>query len=87
MKLARRTEYEIVGKVIRQAREDLGITQRALARKVGRTETSISKIEAGDQRVDIVELLDIATALRTPLPELASRFEQLAGKRLPDASL
>ena len=78
MKLTRRAEYGIVGKVIQEARKELGITQRALARKVGRTETSISKIEAGNQRVDMVELLDIAIALRLPLQELAARFELLA---------
>ena len=78
MKLSQRTEYEIVGKVIQEARDELGITQRALARKVGRTETSISKIEAGNQRVDLVELLDIAIALRVPLKELAARFEEQA---------
>ena len=86
MKLTRRAEYGIVGKVIQEARKELGITQRALARKVGRTETSISKIEAGNQRVDMVELLDIATALRLPLQELAARFEALSrDTRAPEA--
>lgn len=77
-RLGQRAEYAMLGTVIRQAREELGLTQRALARKAGRTETSINKIEAGSQRVDLVELLDIAQALRLELKELASRFEQQA---------
>jgi XRE family transcriptional regulator, aerobic/anaerobic benzoate catabolism transcriptional regulator len=78
VELTRRAEYEELGRVIRAAREELGLTQRALARKVGRTETSISKIEGGHQRVDMVELLDIARALRISLAEIAARFEARA---------
>jgi len=75
VRIAQRPEYEALGSVIREAREALGLTQRALARQSGRTETSIHKIEAGTQRVDMVELLDIARALRVTLEELSSRFE------------
>lgn len=80
MGVARRTEYEKLGSVIRRAREELGLTQRALARQAGRTETSVHKIEAGVQRVDMVELSDIARALRIGLPEIAERFERSLGE-------
>lgn len=65
-----------MGAVIRQERENAGLSQRALARKAGRTETSLSKIEAGNQRVDLVELLDIARALRIELSEVIRKFEE-----------
>jgi len=65
----------MLGALIRKAREDLGLTQRALARKLGRAETSVSKIEAGNQRIDLVELADIARALRVNLADLATQFE------------
>ena len=74
--VAKRAEYGVLGSVLRAVTEELGITQRALARKAGWTETSIHKIEAGVQRVDLVELLDLASALRVRLTELADRFEQ-----------
>jgi transcriptional regulator with XRE-family HTH domain len=76
VKVARRAEYEILGGIIAKAREDLGLTQRALARKVGRTETAIHKIEQGNQRADLIELMDIASALRLSLAALAESFEQ-----------
>ncbi len=76
MGVAKRPEYEKLGLVIREAREELGLTQRGLARQVHRTETSIHKIEAGAQRVDLVELYDIAKALRVDLAELSRRFER-----------
>jgi transcriptional regulator with XRE-family HTH domain len=75
VRVTRRTEYEILGQVIKAAREELGLTQRALARQAGRTETSMHKIEAGDQRVDLVELGDIAQALRITLSEFTARYE------------
>ena len=78
MRVTRRTEYETLGQVIREAREELGLSQRALARQARRTPTSIFKIVAGQQRVDMVELLDIARALRISLTELSSRFEALS---------
>lgn len=79
MKIARRPEYFTLGEVLKEAREELGLTQRALARKIGRTETSIGKIEAGQQRIDLVELSDLAVALRLPLAELADRFTKKLG--------
>lgn len=66
----------MLGQVIKAAREELGLTQRALARQADRTETSIHKIESGVQRVDMVELLDIAKALRISVAELAARFDR-----------
>lgn len=72
--VANRSEHATLGRVLREAREELGLTQRALARKVGRAETYIYKIEAGRQALDVVGLLDIAEALRIPIGELATRF-------------
>lgn len=83
MKVSERAEYEALGRIIREAREELGLTQRALARQSGRTETSIHKIEAGAQRVDMVELLDIARALRVSVVDLARRFSEATGVSEP----
>jgi len=80
VKLARRPEYITLGEVLREAREELGLTQRALARKLGRAETSIGKIEAGQQRIDLVELADLAVALRISLTDLTARFERKLGR-------
>src|SRR5262249_11872737 len=82
VKLNGRIEYEVLGEVVAQFRQELGLTQRALARKLGRTETSITKIEAGSQRVDLVELLDIARALRIPLEDLTGSFTRAVEARV-----
>ena len=76
MRNAERAEYAVLGRVIAEARMELGLTQRALARQAGRAETSINKIESGSQRTDMIELLDISRALRISLSELTERFER-----------
>ncbi len=52
-----------VGRVLRQAREDAGLQQIELARRIGKTQGYISKIEGGHQGVDVLLLYDIAIAL------------------------
>lgn len=54
---------KIVGRVLRQAREDAGLQQIELARLIGKTQGYISKIEGGHQGVDVLLLYDIAIAL------------------------
>lgn len=40
-----------------------GLTQAALAAKLGKPQSYVSKYERGERRVDVVELLEIADAL------------------------
>lgn len=80
MKLTRRVEYGIVGQVVRNVREDRRLSQRSLAAKLGRPQSAIAKIESGDQGLDIVDLLDLASALGMSASELVALVEaQLPG--------
>ncbi len=54
------------------ARNAAGLTQRQLAARLGRSDSFVWKIEAGERRVDVLEFLEIARALRVdPLKLLA----------------
>lgn len=53
--------------LLRQAREEAGLTQAELGIAVGRSQTWVSKCELGERRVDVIELQDLANALRKPL--------------------
>jgi len=46
-----------------QARRDAGITQVALAKKLGRPQSYVSKFELGERRLDVVEFLEVAGAI------------------------
>jgi len=45
------------------ARESAGLTQAALARKVRRPQSYVSKYERGERRLDVIEFLEIARAI------------------------
>jgi ribosome-binding protein aMBF1 (putative translation factor) len=46
-----------------EQRERAGLSQAALAQKLGRYQSVVSSIESGGRRVDVIELLDIAEAI------------------------
>jgi transcriptional regulator with XRE-family HTH domain len=60
---------------LRRAREDAGMTQVEVAKKLGRPQTWISKCELGERRVDVVELEDLAAAYGKPLTFFRTRPE------------
>jgi transcriptional regulator with XRE-family HTH domain len=45
------------------ARRDAGLTQWALANALGRPQSFVSKMENGERRLDVVQFLDVTTAL------------------------
>jgi len=55
--------YREVGQNVRRKREQLGLTQEALASQVALTRTSITNIEKGRQKLLLHTLVDIAHAL------------------------
>ena len=57
-------QYEEFRLRLRQAREEAGLTQREAAAKLGRSHSFVAKSEAGERRVDFVELLRFAAAYR-----------------------
>ena len=52
-----------IGMRIGQIREDAGLTQSALARAIGSSQSAISQIEAGDRNPSYEMLRSIAEAL------------------------
>lgn len=49
-------EYAYFVERLRKAREEAGLTQVEVARKLKRPQSHISNVESGQQRVDVVEL-------------------------------
>ena len=46
-----------------EARKRKSLSQDALADKLGRVQTFVSKYERGERRLDLIEFLDVADAL------------------------
>lgn len=49
-------EYAYFVERLRKAREEAGLTQVEVAKKLKRPQSHISNVESGQQRVDVVEL-------------------------------
>jgi transcriptional regulator with XRE-family HTH domain len=56
--------YRQLPAFLRQAREEAGLTQRELAKKLGMTHVSVHKSETGERRVDVTEFCDWCLACR-----------------------
>ena len=62
--------------MVRDARTSKGLTMRELADELNCPHTLIAKIEAGERRVDVVELEAICDALGVSLVEFVRRYRQ-----------
>lgn len=61
-----RQRYEKFLAQLRAARIRAGLTQSELAKKLGNTQTFVSKCERGERRLDVIDLIDFLEALGEP---------------------
>ncbi len=76
-------EYKVFLTRLRMSRRAAGLTQQELARRLGATQSFVSKVERGERRLDVVELRSWCDALGVPLPKFVARLEEAitAGKQ------
>ena len=80
-----RKRYEKFVDVLKVERTCCRITQEELAKKLGVTQTYISKIERGDRRIDVIELMEYCKATGISLSILIQKIEsRLYAERLDD---
>lgn len=58
-----RLEYRVFCDLMVQARQKAGFTQQALAKRLKRPQSFVAKYEGGERRIDILEFIEIASAL------------------------
>jgi len=63
-------------KLLIQTREKAGLTQTALAGKLKRPQSFVSKYETGERRLDLVELAEICKAMEVSLVDFVKKFER-----------
>lgn len=69
------TRFALFTHLLKQIREEAGLTQRELAQRLDTDQTRISCYERGQRRMDIVELETYCEALGVTLTEFISRYE------------
>jgi ribosome-binding protein aMBF1 (putative translation factor) len=73
---------EKLQELLRQIRQDAGLTQAGLATKLGRPQSFVSKYESGERRLDMLELRVVCNALKITLPNFVQKLEAaLRGSR------
>jgi len=66
-------KYKLIGKRIRQAREERGMNQAELAEAIGFSAPSVTYFETGKRRISIEDLEKVAEVLHKPITYFISR--------------
>ena len=74
-------EYVVLRRLLIELREKSGLTQTELATKLDTTQSTISKFEKGERRLDVIQLRTICVCLGVSLQEFIVDFEQRISKR------
>jgi transcriptional regulator with XRE-family HTH domain len=76
---ANRQQQEALCKLFQKARADAGLSQEALAKKLGKPQSFVSKYESGARRLDLLELRDACRAMGISVGDFVRRFEKIVG--------
>jgi transcriptional regulator with XRE-family HTH domain len=74
VKTFNRKEYKILIELLYQVRINSGLRQSDIAERLNMPQSYISKIESGERRIDIIELLDICKALNIDFKDFLIKF-------------
>ncbi|MBQ0727092.1 MAG: helix-turn-helix transcriptional regulator [Thalassolituus oleivorans] len=73
-------KYEIFKELLVQYRKNTDVTQQALAERLGRPQSFVSKYENGERRLDLIEFLEVAEALQFDPFEFIKKLDKEASK-------
>lgn len=60
-------DHKYIVDQLKKARQQVGLNQLEVAKIINKTQSHISKIEAGQRRIDIVSLKEFARIYRKPI--------------------
>jgi transcriptional regulator with XRE-family HTH domain len=72
-------QYRTLLELLVHTREARGLTQVALAHRLRTTQSSVSKVERGERRLDILELYHWCRALRVSFAEFTHELNDKLG--------
>ncbi|RLA97560.1 MAG: hypothetical protein DRG37_07895 [Deltaproteobacteria bacterium] len=71
--------YELIGQKLQKAREELGMSQKDLAKKLGCSQASLSNYELGKRRLYLSDLHRISKILNKPITYFLESQEENTG--------
>jgi predicted transcriptional regulator len=75
-------EYQRLREMLVEARIAAGLTQRDLAKRLGRHQSFVSKYERGERRVDVIEFMLLAKVLGMDAAGSIKRLQKSAGSTI-----
>ena len=69
--------YTVMRDILRRSRVASGFTQREMADKLSKPQSYISKIESGERRIDLIELIDFAEAASIDLNDILKQIKSV----------
>ena len=73
--------YDLFLRSLRKARIESQLSQKDVARLMGRTQSFVSKCERGERRIDIVELHSFCNAIGVGLSNFVVAFDKELAKK------
>jgi len=68
---------EDLSRLLRETREAAGLRQADVAEKLRKPQPFVSRYEAGQRRLDLVELEEVCRVLGVRLSEFVKKFEKI----------
>jgi len=72
--------YQIFRHLLVTAREKSGLTQIAIADRLGKPQSFISKYERGERRIDFAEFMELADILNIDITDFVSSYQSTISK-------
>ncbi|RQT27143.1 MULTISPECIES: helix-turn-helix domain-containing protein [Burkholderia] len=66
--------YEKLRRTLKEVRLGAGLTQTQLAERLGRGQSYVSKVERGEQFVDVLEFVEWCEACSTPSEKIIKKI-------------
>ena len=74
-RLILKVEQKRLQALLREVRQEAGLRQIDLAKRLGQPQSFISKCESGERRLDLPELRQVCNAIGISLKKFVERFE------------
>lgn len=73
-------DYVAFSRVMQRTREEAGLTQEQLAKRLHKPQSFVSKLERCERRIDLLEFLDLCVALNVDPAAQIRRVRRELGK-------
>lgn len=77
-------EYELIGKRVKKARREKGITQEKFAEELGVSVSFVSQVETGEKKFNLARISEVSKILERPISYFVEGYEGKSEDELQD---